>query len=156
MWLVGKVCQEKNPLLSKKNIAAWIRIVQLHLNKSQDFNNIFWADETKVQTSGHNAQCHIWRKPNKAYQHKYLKPTEYSRIACYCHCTGVLIWACFAAIELTINSFVYSSILESNRKPSVQLLIWPKLGHAVKRDPKQSCKSTVPQSELISLLKCCI
>jgi len=40
--------------------------------------------------SGYNAECHVWHKPNTAFQHKHLIPTVK-------HCGGeVKIWACFA------------------------------------------------------------
>ena len=100
-------------VLSEKNMAAQLRFVKLHLNKPQDFwNNVLW---TKVEIFGHNAQQHVWRKPNTAYQHKHLIRWR------------VMIWACSAAtgpghlavIESTVNSCVYQSILESNVRPSV-------------------------------------
>ena len=57
-------------------MAARLRLAKLHLNKPQDFwNNVLWTDQTKVETFGHNAQQHVWRKPNTAYQHKHLTPT---------------------------------------------------------------------------------
>ena len=52
------------------------RFVKLRLNKLKDlWNNVLWTDETKVEMFGHNAQQHVWRKPNTAYQHKHLIPT---------------------------------------------------------------------------------
>ena len=58
-------------------MAAQLRFVKLHLNKPQDFwNNVLWTDQTKVEMFGHNAQQHVWRKPNTTYQHKHLKPTQ--------------------------------------------------------------------------------
>ncbi|MEE6519334.1 hypothetical protein FKM82_031075 [Ascaphus truei] len=73
---------------------------------------------------GHNAQHHVRRKPNTAYQHKHLIPTVKHGGEV------VMIWACFAAtghgnlavIESTMHSSVYQSILESNVRPSVEQL----------------------------------
>ena len=51
-------------------------LVKSHLNKPQDlWNNVLWTDESKVEMFGHNAQQHVWRKSNAAYQHTHLVPT---------------------------------------------------------------------------------
>lgn len=52
---------KKKPLLSTENIAGQLYIfAELHLNKPRDFwNNVLWADETKVETSGLNVQDHV-------------------------------------------------------------------------------------------------
>lgn len=34
--------------------------LKLHLNKTQDFWNSVWINETKNEILGHNAQFHIW------------------------------------------------------------------------------------------------
>jgi len=103
-------------------MAVQFRFVKLHQNKPQDFwNNVLWTDETKVKMFGYNAQQHVLRKPNTAYQHKHLIPTVKHGGG------GLMIWACSAAtgpghlavIESTMNSSVYQSILESNVRPSV-------------------------------------
>lgn len=39
----------------------------------------------------HNAQCHIWRKPNTSYQHKRIMPTINLGGG------ALMIWACFVA-----------------------------------------------------------
>jgi len=70
-----KVHDRRKPLLSKKNMAAQLRFAKLHLNTAQDFWNNLWSDQTKVEMFGPNAQQHVWRKPNTAYQHKHLIPT---------------------------------------------------------------------------------
>ena len=120
VWLVWKGCRRK-PLLSKNNMAAQLRFVKLHLNKAQDFwNNVLWTEQSKVEMFGHNAQQHVWRKPNTAYQHKHLIPTVMHGGG------GLMIWACFTAtgpehlavIESTMNSSVYQNILESTVRPS--------------------------------------
>jgi len=67
---------------------------------------------------GHNAQNHIWRKPNTAYQHKHLIPTVKHGGR------GLMILACFAATEpehlavVELNS-VNLSIPESHVRPSI-------------------------------------
>ena len=57
---------------------------------------------------GHNAQQHVWRKPNTAYQHKHLIPAVKHGGG------GLMIWTCVAAtgpghravFESTINSWI--------------------------------------------------
>ena len=50
-------------------MAAHLRFIKLHLNKSQDFlNNVLWRDKIKVVMFGHNAQNHV-EQFNTAYQH---------------------------------------------------------------------------------------
>lgn len=59
----------RKPLLSKKNETAWLRFVELHQNKPQNFlNNVLWTDEIRVEMFSHKAQHDGWRKPNTAYQ----------------------------------------------------------------------------------------
>ena len=69
-------------------MVAQLRFVKLYLNKPQDFwNNVLWTDQTNVEMFGHNAQQHVWRKPNTAYQHKHLIPTVKHGGG------GLMIWA---------------------------------------------------------------
>ena len=70
---------------------------------------------------GHNAQQHVWRKPNSAYQHKHLIPSVEHSIG------AVTIWAYLTAtgpgrlavIDSTLNFSVYQVIQEPNVRPSV-------------------------------------
>ena len=49
------------------------------------------SDESKVELFSHHAQCHVWRKPKTANQHKHLMLTVKHSGG------GLMIWACFAA-----------------------------------------------------------
>ena len=68
---------------------------------------------------GQDAQWHVWREPNTAYEHKHLIPTVKHGGG------GMMIWACFAVtgpshlavFESTMNS-AYQSILELNMRSS--------------------------------------
>lgn len=54
------VLRQENVFSLKKNIAARLRFMKLHLNKSEDFwNNVLWTDETKVQLFGCNVPHHV-------------------------------------------------------------------------------------------------
>jgi len=92
----------------------------------------------------HNAQQHVWRKPNTAYQHKHLTPTVKHGGG------GLMIWACFAAtgpghlavIESTMNSSGYQSILEKCEAICPTAKAGLKLAHQQDNDPKHSSSST--------------
>lgn len=50
------------------NIVAQLMIINLQLNKAQDFGgNVLWTDETKVEMCGNNAQQHGWLKLNREH-----------------------------------------------------------------------------------------
>uniref|UniRef100_A0AAZ3PRX4 Transposase Tc1-like domain-containing protein n=1 Tax=Oncorhynchus tshawytscha TaxID=74940 RepID=A0AAZ3PRX4_ONCTS len=52
----------KNPLLSKKPIAARLKFAKVHLNVLQRYwQNILWSDETTVELFGRNTQHYVWR-----------------------------------------------------------------------------------------------
>lgn len=77
----------KNPPISKNNIAAQLRLVDLKLRRPQDFwINVIWTENTNVEMFGHNAQ----HQPNTAYQDKLIVVTVKHGGG------GVIIWACFA------------------------------------------------------------
>ena len=94
---------------------------------------------------GHNAQQHVWKKPNTACQHKHLMPAaKYSgRVLVIGACSAATGPGHLAIIESAINSSVYQSIPESNMWPSVWLLklVW-KWVTQQDNDPKHSSKST--------------
>lgn len=116
-------------------MAAWIivhktvaepatRLVeQCPLNGWDQGANVWWQ-----------VQHHVWKKPNRAYQHKLCIPTVKHGVG------GVMIWACLQTQDLVAIGLC---ILESNTTPCVWQL---KLGwNSVAQqdnDPKHSCKST--------------
>lgn len=92
---------------------TWQHSLQRYFRAKQVFwKNVLWTYETKVEMFGHNAQWHIWQKPNTAYQHKHLVPTVSTKVE------GWRFQACCAATghleitELSINSSVYQSSQE--------------------------------------------
>lgn len=92
-------------------MAAQLKFAKMHLNKVF-WDDVVWTDE-----------MNIWRKSNTAYQNKHVTPAEKHGGG------GVMIWAGFVftgihfvIIELTMNSSVYQSVLESNARASVQEL----------------------------------
>lgn len=58
--LSGKVARTKH-LLSKKKMAAWLRVAKLHPNKPHNFwRNVLWTEHTKVDMFNNNTHCYIW------------------------------------------------------------------------------------------------
>lgn len=57
-WRVSR----RKAVLSKKNMAAQLRLAKLHLNKQTSGKMSF--RQTKVEMSCHDTQCHICRSPN--------------------------------------------------------------------------------------------
>lgn len=53
---------KRRPSLSKKNVAAQLRVAKLHLNNHRSSGTILWTDENNVEMFGHNAECDIWQK----------------------------------------------------------------------------------------------
>lgn len=85
-----EILQEKASSL-KRTRQHGLGLHLLHLNKPQDFwKNVLWTVETEVKMFEHNAQCHVWEKPNTECQQIYLIPTVN-------HSGGVIILACFGA-----------------------------------------------------------
>ena len=61
-------------LKKEKNIVAQVRFPKLHLNNPQDcWNDVLWTDEYKVEMSGRNAPCYVWRKEKKKCAKYYSK-----------------------------------------------------------------------------------
>lgn len=143
----------------KKNIAARLKFVKVHLNVPQRYwQDILWADETTVELFGRNTQHHVWRKNGRAHQHQNLIPTvKYGG-------GSIMVWGCFAAsgpgqlaiIDGKINSQVNQDILQENVRLSVHQL---KLNRSwvmqQDNDPKHRSKSTTEwlQQKKIRLLE---
>lgn len=74
----------------------------------------------------------IWQKKKKLYQHKHLTPTamEGGRGVMICARFAVTGPGHLAVIELTINSSIYQSSVESNMRPFIQQLKLAELDHA--------------------------
>lgn len=113
---------------SEKKITVQPWFVKLHLNNPQDFwNKILWTEKIKMEMFVFNAQNHIWRKSDKAYQHKHLNSSlkHGGRLA--------MIWACFAVKGL-VHLAVTESTINSSRVRCEAICptarSWPKLDYA--------------------------
>ena len=103
----------RNPLLSKKNIAAHLKFAKEQLDVPQRYwQKNLWTDETKVELFGRNTQHYVWRKKGTSHKHQNLIPNvKYGG-------RSVMVWDCFAAsvpgqlaiIDRKMNSQVYQDI----------------------------------------------
>uniref|UniRef100_A0A8C5LSX0 Transposase n=1 Tax=Leptobrachium leishanense TaxID=445787 RepID=A0A8C5LSX0_9ANUR len=136
----------RKTLLSKKNIAARLKFAKEHLDVPQHYwQNILWADETKIELFGKNPQHYVWRKKGTAHQHQNL-------ISTVKHGGGsIMVWGCFAAsgpgrivvIDGKMNSRVYQDLLQENVSSSVRQLKLRR-GWVMQQDndPKHTSNST--------------
>lgn len=82
----------KVPLLKRAHVQARLKYANDHLCDSvEDWQNVVWSDETKIELFGINSCRRVWREKNAAYSPKNTIPTVK-------HGGGSLIlWWCFSA-----------------------------------------------------------
>ena len=104
----------RKPLLTKKNIAAHLKLAKEHIGTPQWYwQNVLWTDETKIELFGKNTQRYIWHKKGTEHHHENIIPTvKYGG-------GNIMIWACFGPGQVTIiegkmNSQVYQKILQDH------------------------------------------
>ncbi len=78
----------KVPLLKK----ARLEFANEHLNDSEEnWVNVLWSDETKIELFGINSTRRVWRRRNAAYDPENTIPT-------FKHGGGnIMLWGCFSA-----------------------------------------------------------
>ncbi|MHB9317355.1 hypothetical protein ACW0TA_11195 [Fusobacterium polymorphum] len=55
----------KVPLLKKTHVQARLKFANNHLSNSvEDWENVIWSDETKIELFGINSARRVWRKKN--------------------------------------------------------------------------------------------
>jgi transposase len=136
----------KVPLLKKAHVQARLKFANDHLNDSiQDWENVLWSDETKIELFGINTTRRVWREKNSEYNPKNTIPTVK-------HGGGsIMLWGCFSAkgtgqlyrIEGTMNGAMYREILGQNLLPSARALKMSR-GWVFQQDndPKHTAKAT--------------
>ena len=81
----------KTPLLQNHHNKARLRFATGHGDKDSTFlRNVLWSDETKIELSGHNDHCYVWRKKGEACKPKNTIPTVKPG-------GSIMLWGCFAA-----------------------------------------------------------
>ena len=75
----------KVPLLKKAHIHARLKFANEHLNDSEDnWVNVLWSDETKMEFFGINPTCRVWRRRNAAYDPKKPSPPSNMEVETLC------------------------------------------------------------------------
>ncbi len=78
----------KVPLLKKAHVQARLKFAN---DSEENWVQVFWSDETKIQLFGINSTRRVWRRRNAAYDPKNTIPTVK-------HGGGnIMLWGCFSA-----------------------------------------------------------
>ncbi len=90
----------------------------------EDWENVIWSDETKIELFGKNSTCRAWRRKNAELHPKNTIPTVK-------HGGGnIMLWGCFSAkgpgrlicVKERMNGAMYREILSENLLPSARAL----------------------------------
>ncbi len=61
-----KSCSARRvPLLKPVHVQAHLKFAREHLDDpEEDWENVIWSDETKIELFGKNSTCRVWRRKN--------------------------------------------------------------------------------------------
>ncbi|KAK3505679.1 hypothetical protein QTP70_020760, partial [Hemibagrus guttatus] len=142
-----KSCSARRvPLLKPVHVRARLKFAREHLDDpEEDWENVVWSDETKIELFGKNSTCRVWRRKNAELQPKNTIPTVK-------HGGGnIMLWGCFSAkgpgrlirVKERMNGAMYQEILSKNLFPSARAL---KMKHGWvfqhDNDPKHTARAT--------------
>ncbi len=142
-----KSCSARRvPLLKPVHVQARLKFARVHLDDpEEDWENVIWSDETKIELFGKNSTCRVWRRKNAELHPKNTIPTVK-------HGGGnIMLWGCFSAkgpgrlicVKERMNGAMYREILSENLLPSVRAL---KMKHGWvfqhDNDPKHTTRAT--------------
>ncbi len=88
-----KSCSARRvPLLKPVHVQACLKFAREHLDDpEEDWENVIWSDETKIELFGKNSTCRVWRRKNAELHPKNTIPTVK-------HGGGnFMLWGCFSA-----------------------------------------------------------
>ncbi|KAK6307934.1 hypothetical protein J4Q44_G00212050 [Coregonus suidteri] len=136
----------KVPLLKPAHVQARLKFANDHLDDpEEEWENVMWSDETKIELFGLNSTRRVWRKKKDEYNPKNTIPTVK-------HLGGnIILWGCISAkgtgrlhrIEGRMDGAMYREILANNLLPSVRAL---KMGRGWvfqhDNDPKHTARAT--------------
>ncbi|KAK3506427.1 hypothetical protein QTP70_000276 [Hemibagrus guttatus] len=120
-----KSCSARRvPLLKPVHVRARLKFAREHLDDpEEDWENVIWSDETKIELFGKNSTC-VWRRKNAELHPKNTIPTVK-------HGGGnIMLWGCFSAkgpgrlirVKERMNGAMYREILSKNLLPSARAL----------------------------------
>ncbi|KAK3568578.1 hypothetical protein QTP86_008786 [Hemibagrus guttatus] len=142
-----KSCSARRvPLLKPVRVRARLKFARQHLDDpEEDWENVIWSDETKIELFGKNSTCRVWRRKNAELHPKNTIPTVK-------HGGGnIMLWGCFSAkgpgrlirVKERMNGAMYREILSKNLLPSARALKM-KRGWVFQHDndPKHTARAT--------------
>ncbi|KAK3515912.1 hypothetical protein QTP86_004938, partial [Hemibagrus guttatus] len=142
-----KSCSARRvPLLKPVHVWARLKFAREHLDDpEEDWENVLWSDETKIELFGKNSTCRVWRRKNAELHPKNTIPTVK-------HGGGnIMLWGCFSAkgpgrlirVKERMNGAMYHEILSKNLLPSARALKM-KRGWVFQHDndPKHTTRAT--------------
>ncbi|KAK3568518.1 hypothetical protein QTP86_008629 [Hemibagrus guttatus] len=142
-----KSCSARRvPLLKPVHVRARLKFAREHLDDpEEDWENVIWSDETKIELFGKNPTCRVWRRKNAELHPKNTIPTVK-------HGGGnIMLWRCFSAkgpgrlirVKERMNGAMYREILSKNLLPSARALKM-KRGWVFQHDndPKHTARAT--------------
>ncbi|KAK3532847.1 hypothetical protein QTP70_000261 [Hemibagrus guttatus] len=121
-----KSCSARRvPLLKPVHVRARLKFAREHLDDpEEDWENVIWSDETKIELFGKNSTCRVWRRKNAELHPKNTIPTVK-------HGGGnIMLWGCSSAkgpgrlirVKERMNGAMYREILSKNLLPSARAL----------------------------------
>ncbi|KAK3556024.1 hypothetical protein QTP70_000730 [Hemibagrus guttatus] len=142
-----KSCSARHvPLLKPVHVRAHLKCAREHLDDpEEDWENVIWSDETKIELFGKNSTCRVWRRKNAELHPKNTIPTVK-------HGGGnIMLWGCFSAkgpgrlirVKERMIGTMYREILSKNLLPSARALKM-KRGWVFQHDndPKHTARAT--------------
>ncbi|KAK3524472.1 hypothetical protein QTP70_029295, partial [Hemibagrus guttatus] len=142
-----KSCSARRvPLLKPVHVRARLKFAREHLDDpEEDWENVIWSDETKIELFGKNSTCRVWRRKNAELHPKNTIPTVK-------HGGGnIMLWGCFSAkgpgrlirVKERMNGAMYREILSKKFLPSARALKM-KRGWVFQHDndPKHTARAT--------------
>ncbi|KAK3538624.1 hypothetical protein QTP86_008836 [Hemibagrus guttatus] len=107
------------------HVQACLKFAREHLDDpEEDWENVIWSDETKIELFGKNSTCRVWRRKNAELHPKNTIPTVK-------HGGGnIMLWGCFSAkgpgrlirVKERMNGAMYREILSKNLLPPARAL----------------------------------
>ncbi|KAK3542949.1 hypothetical protein QTP70_007293 [Hemibagrus guttatus] len=142
-----KSCSARRvPLLKPVHVRARLKFAREHLDDpEEDWENVIWSDETKIELFGKNSTCRVWRRKNAELHPENTIPTVK-------HGGGnIMLWGCFSAkgpgrlirVKERMNGAMYREILSKNLLPPARALKM-KRGWVFQHDndPKHTTRAT--------------